>query len=81
MAMGNMTKVFALFKTSFWLENGFSGEVVSNGGPSAIKGCTVWNFKNYSVTQILREINFKFKRSKPAILTNVLSEFIKIDFT
>ena len=39
MVMGNMTKVFALFKTSFWLENGFSGEVVSNGGLSAIKGC------------------------------------------
>ena len=39
MVMGNMTKVFALFKTSFWLKNGFSGEFVSSGGPSAIKGC------------------------------------------
>ena len=31
--MGNMTKVYALFQSSFWLEEGFSGEVVSNGGP------------------------------------------------
>ena len=33
MVMGNMTKVYALFQSSFWLEEGFSGEVVSNGGP------------------------------------------------
>ena len=31
--MGNLTKVYALFQSSFWLEEGFSGEVVSNGGP------------------------------------------------
>ena len=40
-------KVFLVFKTSFWLEDGFSGEVVSSGGQSNVTGCengpvTVW---------------------------------------
>ena len=39
MVMGNLTKMFALFQSSFWLEDGFSGEVVSNGGPTHIENC------------------------------------------
>ena len=39
MVMSNMTKTYTLFKTSFWLESGFSGEVVSNGGPTFTRGC------------------------------------------
>ena len=37
--MANLTKIYVLFKTSFWLEEGFSGEVVSNGGPSLVESC------------------------------------------
>ena len=37
--MANLTKTYVLFKTSFWLEEGFSGEVVSNGGPSLVESC------------------------------------------
>ena len=37
--MANLTKIFVLFKTSFWLKEGFSGEVVSNGGPSLVESC------------------------------------------
>ena len=37
--MANLTKVYVVFKTSFWLEEGFSGEVVSNGGPSLVESC------------------------------------------
>lgn len=39
MHMGNLVKVFTLYETSFWLEDGFSGEVVSTGGPSYVRGC------------------------------------------
>jgi monoamine oxidase len=37
--IGNLTKSFCMFKTSFWLNDGFSGEVVGNGGPSFVRGC------------------------------------------
>ena len=34
--------------------------------------CTVWKFHNYSITQILREINFSDSRNvKSAILTHL----------
>ena len=39
MIMSNLTKVYIVFKTSFWLKDGFSGEVVSNGGPSHVESC------------------------------------------
>ena len=40
MIMSNMTKTFTMFKTSFWLKDGYSGEVVSNGGLSLVfKDC------------------------------------------
>ena len=39
--MANLTKIYVLFKTSFWLEEGFSGEVVSNGGPSLVGSAIV----------------------------------------
>ena len=39
MIMANLTKIFVLFKTSFWLKDGFSGEVVSNGGQSLVESC------------------------------------------
>lgn len=39
MPMANLTKIFVLFKASFWLEAGFSGEVVSNGGASKVQHC------------------------------------------
>ena len=34
MTMGNLTKVFVMYKDSFWLHRGLSGEVVTAGGPS-----------------------------------------------
>jgi len=34
MLMGNLTKVFVMYKDSFWLHRGLSGEVVTGGGPS-----------------------------------------------
>ena len=37
--MANLTKIYVVFNTSFWLEKGFSGEVVSNGGPSFVESC------------------------------------------
>ena len=32
-------KVFLIYKTPFWIEDGFSGEVVTSGGPSYTLGC------------------------------------------
>ncbi len=39
MPMGNLMKVFVLYKESFWLDDGFSGEVVSTGGETKTEGC------------------------------------------
>ncbi len=39
MPLGNLMKVFILYKESFWLDAGFSGEVVSSGGPTGVEGC------------------------------------------
>ena len=41
--------------------------------------CTVWKFQDFSITQILREINFEDSRSaKSAILTHF--ELLNFDF-
>ena len=37
--MGNLMKFYLVYETSFWLEDGFSGEVVSTGGPTGASGC------------------------------------------
>ncbi len=37
--MGNLVKAFCMFRTAFWLEDGWSGEVVGNGGPSRDPDC------------------------------------------
>lgn len=39
MAIGNLMKIFVLYEEAFWLEDGFSGEVVSTGGPTDAPGC------------------------------------------
>ena len=40
---------------------------------------TVWKFQEFSITQILREINFEdFRSAKSAILTHL--EALKLDF-
>ena len=41
--------------------------------------CTVWKFHDFSITQILREINFEdSRRAKSAILTHL--EALDFDF-
>ncbi len=39
MPMGNLAKVYIVYDKSFWLDDGFSGEVVATGGPTGAKGC------------------------------------------
>ena len=37
--VGNLMKFYILYEESFWIEDGFSGEVVSSGGPSESRAC------------------------------------------
>ena len=39
MRMGNLTKIYIIYKTAFWLNKGFSGDYVGTGGPTLIPGC------------------------------------------
>ncbi|KAF0314577.1 putative flavin-containing monoamine oxidase A [Amphibalanus amphitrite] len=40
MPMGHLIKFVVTFEEAFWRAAGMSGEVVSNGGPSTVPGCT-----------------------------------------
>ncbi|KAH9502345.1 hypothetical protein Btru_073507 [Bulinus truncatus] len=40
MPMGNMIKIIITYKQAFWRDKKFSGEIVSNGGLTEIKGCS-----------------------------------------
>ena len=47
MKMGNLCKVVVRYEEAFWLQDGFSGEVISTGGPCTQFGCengpvTIW---------------------------------------
>jgi len=39
MPMGHLTKYICTYSKAFWRNKGFSGEIVSNGGPKLIDGC------------------------------------------
>lgn len=40
MMPGHLIKVILTYENAFWTEMGFSGEIVTNGGPSHTSGCT-----------------------------------------
>lgn len=37
--MGHLTKYICTYSKAFWREKGYSGEVVSSGGPKVVEGC------------------------------------------
>ncbi|GAB6020412.1 hypothetical protein CHUAL_003112 [Chamberlinius hualienensis] len=39
MPVGHMSKFIATYQTAFWRVKGFSGEVLSSGGPQLVDGC------------------------------------------